>query len=74
MNYCENRGITTLERDKARDSWDMLYGIRNTLRTFKSRVQFPSPAPIPQVNTHFFILDCQTLVRHFFQNASILDL
>ncbi len=46
MNYCENRGTTTLERDKARDSWDMLYGIRNTLRTFKSRVQFPSPAPI----------------------------
>jgi len=46
MNYCENRGTTTLERDKARDSWDMLYGIWNTLPTFRSRVQFPSPAPI----------------------------
>ena len=23
----------------------MLYGIRNTLPTFRSRVQFPSPAP-----------------------------
>ena len=46
MNYCENRGTTTLERDKARDSWNMLYGKRNMLRTFRSRVQFPSPAPI----------------------------
>ena len=46
MNYCENRAITTIERDKARDSWDMLYGTRNTLPTFRSRVQFPSPAPI----------------------------
>ena len=46
MNYYENRAITTLERDKARDSWDALQGTWNTLPMLRLRVQFPSPAPI----------------------------
>ena len=46
MNYCENRAITTLESYKARDSWDMLQSTWKTLPTFRSRVQFPSPAPL----------------------------
>ena len=45
VNYWGFSSITTLERNKARDSRDILYGIRNTLPTFRLRVQFPSPAP-----------------------------
>ena len=45
VNYCDCSSITASRGNKARDSWDTLLRTGNTLPTFRSRVQFPSPAP-----------------------------